>query len=124
MGYHFYGRLDMSKEAHQGRVVVVGSINTELVAQTAHLPFSGEVLGSMRFSQAGGGKGANQAVAAARFGARVAMVGRVGDAENGDQRLIELEAEGIDCSGIAVTSEQPTGITFTTVSHDGQSTVV
>ena len=114
----------MSKEAHQGRVVVVGSISTELVAQTTHLPFPGEALGCVRFLQAGGGKGANQAVAAARSGARVAMVGRVGDDENGDQRLIELEAEGIDCSGIAVTSELPTGLAFTTVSHGGQSTVV
>ena len=114
----------MSKEAHQGRVVVVGSINTDLVAQTTHLPFPGETLGSVRFSQAGGGKGANQAIAAARFGALVAMVGRVGDDENGGQRLDDLNTEGIDCSGITVTREQPTGLALITVSQGGQSTVV
>ncbi|CAN7753322.1 ribokinase [Caballeronia sp. LjRoot31] len=114
----------MSKEAQQGRVVVVGSINTDLVAQTTHLPFPGETLGSVRFLQASGGKGANQAVAAARFGAHVSMVARVGDDENGDQRLEDLEAEGIDCSGITVTPERPTGLALITVSQGGQNTVV
>ena len=114
----------MSKRARQGRVVVVGSINTDLVAQTTHLPFPGETLGSVRFSQAGGGKGANQAVAAARFGAHVTMVGCVGDDENGDERLYDLEAEEMDCAGITVTRDRPTGLALITVSHEGQNTIV
>lgn len=68
----------MSKEVKQGRVLVVGSINTDLVARAPHLPRPGETIGGHEFSQVAGGKGGNQAVAAARIGARVAMIGRVG----------------------------------------------
>lgn len=65
----------MSKPAKAGRVAVVGSINTDLVARAPHLPRPGETIGGHEFSQVAGGKGANQAVAAARIGAQVAMVG-------------------------------------------------
>lgn len=114
----------MSKPAKAGRVAVVGSINTDLVARAPHLPRPGETIGGHEFSQVAGGKGANQAVAAARIGAQVAMVGCIGRDANGDQRLRDLEAEGIDCAGIEISATQPTGIALITVSDEGQNTIV
>ncbi|HEV2652117.1 MAG TPA: PfkB family carbohydrate kinase, partial [Rhizomicrobium sp.] len=116
--------MKVSKEVKQGRVLVVGSINTDLVARAPHLPRPGETIGGHEFSQVAGGKGGNQAVAAARIGARVAMVGRVGKDANGAQRVQDLEAEGIDCAGIEVDPAQPTGVAMVTVSDDGQNTIV
>ncbi|WP_322014658.1 ribokinase [Paraburkholderia sp. J12] len=107
-----------------GKVVVVGSINTDLVARSPHLPRPGETISGHEFSQVAGGKGANQAVAAARIGAQVAMVGCVGGDANGEQRRRDLEAEGIDCTGIEVSDSQPTGVALITVSDEGQNTIV
>ncbi len=114
----------MSKEVKPGRVLVVGSINTDLVARAPHLPRPGETIGGHELLQVAGGKGANQAVAAARIGARVAMIGCVGTDANGAQRLKDLEAEGIDCSGVEVDPDKPTGVAIVTVSDDGQNTIV
>jgi ribokinase len=116
--------LNVSKEVKPGRVLVVGSINTDLVARAPHLPRPGETIGGHEFLQVAGGKGANQAVAAARIGARVAMVGCVGKDANGAQRLRDLEIEGIDCSGVEVDAAKPTGVAIVTVSDDGQNTIV
>jgi ribokinase len=116
--------MNVSKETKPGRVLVVGSINTDLVARAPHLPRPGETIGGHEFSQVAGGKGGNQAVAAARMGAQVAMVGCVGKDANGVQRVKDLEAEGIDCSGIEVHASQPTGVAMVTVSDDGQNTIV
>jgi ribokinase len=117
-------RANVSKEAKAGRVLVVGSINTDLVARSPHLPRPGETISGREFLQVAGGKGGNQAVAAARIGARVAMVGCVGKDANGAQRVKDLEAEGIDCAGIDVDPTQPTGVAIVTVSDDGQNTIV
>jgi ribokinase len=114
----------VAETAKAGRVVVVGSINTDLVARAPHLPRPGETIGGHEFSQVAGGKGANQAVAAARIGAKVAMVGCVGSDANGEQRVRDLEAEGIDCAGIEVSQTQPTGVALITVSDEGQNTIV
>jgi ribokinase len=114
----------MSKTEKAGRVVVVGSINTDLVARAPHLPRPGETISGHEFSQVAGGKGANQAVAAARIGAQVSMVGCIGSDANGGQRLHDLEAEGIDCAGIEVSQTQPTGVALITVSDEGQNTIV
>ncbi|HET8758156.1 MAG TPA: PfkB family carbohydrate kinase, partial [Solirubrobacteraceae bacterium] len=66
-----------------GAVVVVGSVNADLVVTVRQLPRAGETVSGGTFARHGGGKGANQAVAAARAGARVAMIGAVGDDERG-----------------------------------------
>src|SRR5258707_7380784 len=92
-------RVKVSKEVKPGRVLVVGSINTDLVARAPHLPRPGETISGQEFSQVAGGKGGNQAVAAARIGARVAMVGRVGEDAKGAQRVQGLGAERNDCAG-------------------------
>src|SRR3954453_24186085 len=83
------------------RVVVVGSINTDLVVAVERLPAPGETVSGGTFARHGGGKGANQAVAAARLDAGVAMVGAVGDDEFGEQALAELSGEGVDVGAVA-----------------------
>ncbi len=84
------------KSSSRPLVVVVGSSNTDLVMRCANLPKAGETVGSGEFAQHAGGKGANQAVAAARAGARVTFVGACGDDEYGRAAKAALKAEGID----------------------------
>ena len=90
------------------RVVVVGSINTDLVVVAERLPAPGETVSGGRFSRHGGGKGANQAVAAARLGAAVTMVGAVGSDPFGDEALELLRGDGVD-TGWVTRSDAPTG---------------
>ena len=87
------------------RVVVVGSINVDLVVVSERLPAAGETVAGGRFASYGGGKSANQAVAAARLGADVVFVGAVGRDAMGDEAEAELRAEGIDVSGLARLDE-------------------
>jgi ribokinase len=105
------------------RVVVVGSINVDLVVAAGHLPRPGEtVIGGM-FTRHPGGKGANQAVAAARAGASVLMIGAVGNDADGDESVAALRAEGIDVSGIHAT-DAPTGVAIIAVAPDGENQIV
>src|SRR6516225_1294777 len=92
-----------------GRVTVIGSLNMDLVARAPRLPRPGETLAGHAFAQVPGGKGGNQAVAAARLGAQVAMIGCVGDDLNGATLRHSLEAEGIDCTALATSPDAPTG---------------
>src|SRR3954466_9809664 len=92
------------------RVVVVGSINADLVVSLPSLPGPGETVTGGTFARHGGGKGANQAVAAARLGAEVTFVGAVGDDELGAAAVEELAAEGIDVSAIATLADVATGV--------------
>ena len=104
-------------------VVVVGSINVDLVVHAARLPRPGETVQGGHFEEHFGGKGANQAVAAARAGARVAMVGAVGDDDRGRASLAALAAEGIDVSRVrSVTG--PTGIAIIAVNARGENQIV
>lgn len=108
----------------QPDIVVIGSINHDLTVVTARLPTPGEtVLGSRHYS-GGGGKGANQAVAAARLGARVAMVGRVGDDDHGSALRTALAAEGIDVEAIGLDEKAPTGIAVITLDEHAENTIV
>ena len=81
-------------------VLVVGSINMDMLAHSERLPLPGETLVGERFVMAPGGKGANQAVAAARLGAPVRFVSRVGTREHGVALLQALDSEGINCDGV------------------------
>jgi len=105
------------------RVVVVGSINVDLVVTAAHLPVPGETVGGGTFARHLGGKGANQAVAAARAGAPVLMVGAVGRDADGDDSIAALQAEGIDVSGIRRV-DAPTGVAIIAVGRDGENQIV
>ncbi|MEN3812758.1 PfkB family carbohydrate kinase [Chromobacterium piscinae] len=97
------------------RVLVVGSINMDLVASAKRMPKLGETLLGDGFATYPGGKGANQAVAAARLGAEVALLGCVGDDAFGRDLRAHLEREGVDCGRVG-TVDGPTGIAAITVS--------
>ncbi|MDP9467512.1 MAG: ribokinase [Chloroflexota bacterium] len=105
------------------RVVVIGSINVDLVVSADRLPRPGETVVGGRFARHLGGKGANQAVAAARAGATVTMVGAVGRDPDGDESLSALSAEGIDVSRVRRT-DAPTGVAIIAVAADGENQIV
>ena len=105
------------------RVVVVGSINVDLVVAADHLPRPGETVLGGRFARHFGGKGANQAVAAVRAGASVLMVGAVGVDPFGDASLEALAAEGVDTSAVRRV-DQPTGVAIVAVGPDGENQIV
>ena len=92
-----------------GRVIVVGSVNVDLVVTAERLPAPGETVIGGRFERHHGGKGGNQAVAAARLGADVTFIGAVGRDAFGDDASTALEAEGIDLGGL-VTLDEATGV--------------
>ncbi|WP_027803276.1 ribokinase [Paraburkholderia dilworthii] len=111
-----------SKEA-SSRVAVVGSLNMDLVARAPRLPHPGETLAGRTFAQVAGGKGGNQAVAAARLGAQVSMLGCVGADANGAQLRAGLEAEGIDCAAVE-TGREATGVALIVVDDASQNAIV
>lgn len=92
------------------RVIVVGSVNVDLVVTVERLPAAGETVTGGAFARHHGGKGGNQAVAAARLGARVAFVGAVGDDAFGAEARAALIAEGVDCSGLETLPGSSTGV--------------
>lgn len=105
-------------------VVVVGSLNLDLVAVAERHPSPGETVTGTSYDEYPGGKGLNQAVAAARSGARVAMVGCVGDDAAGEHLRSVVDAEGIDASGLITSTVAPTGRALITVDADGENTIV
>lgn len=107
-----------------GKVAVVGSLNMDLVARAPRLPRPGETLAGHAFAQVAGGKGGNQAVAAARLGAQVAMIGCVGGDANGAALRAGLEAEGIDCRALATSRTAPTGVALIVVDDGSQNAIV
>jgi ribokinase len=104
-------------------VMVVGSVNVDLVVTGERLPAPGETVTGGRFSRHGGGKGANQAVAAARLGAAVGMAAAVGDDELGREALAALEAEGIDLGAVARLGRAPTGVALIVVDKGGENQI-
>jgi ribokinase len=106
------------------RVTVVGSLNTDISLAVPHLPGPGEtVLSSAGAVIGSGGKGANQAVAAARLGAAVRMVGCCGDDEFGARLRAGLAAEGVDAAGVRVVAGAASGMALITVDPAGENTI-
>ncbi len=105
-------------------VVVVGSLNMDLVARAPHIPQPGETILGRDFHTLPGGKGANQAVAAARLGARVTMVGRVGNDAFARLLLDNLVAAGIDHTCVIQDFRAATGVALIVVDAAGQNTIV
>lgn len=105
-------------------MVVVGSLNIDLVVHAPRLPHPGETLMGSDFSTDEGGKGANQAVAAARMGARVAMVGCLGRDAHGQRLRTALQHEGIACAAIGDDEARPTGVASIVVAQDGENSIV
>lgn len=104
------------------RLVVVGSVNLDLVARCERLPRPGETIGDAGFQRVPGGKGANQAVAAARLGAHVTFIGCVGDDGFAREALAGLEEASVELAVRHV--EGPTGVALITVDDDGENTIV
>jgi ribokinase len=108
----------------QPRLCVLGSINMDLVVRTPRLPVAGETVMGGPLSKFPGGKGANQAVAAARMGAAVSFVGAVGVDENGAELVAALGAEGIDVSRVARRGDSHTGVAMISVGDDARNTII
>lgn len=105
-------------------ILVLGSINTDLILRLPSLPQAGDTVLGGRFSQAAGGKGANQAVAAARAGKQsVVFISAVGDDEYGRQRLSDLRAEGLLTDHIKIVCGVPSGIAMIFVSERGENMI-
>jgi ribokinase len=104
-------------------VLVVGSLNMDLVARCELLPRTGQTIFGQDFFTAAGGKGANQAVAAARLGASVTMAGCVGNDQFGRDLLASLGAAGVQTGAVAAT-DRPTGTALITVDANGANTIV
>ena len=104
-------------------VVVVGSVNVDLVVTTATLPGPGETVVGGQFSHGPGGKGGNQAAAAGRLGAQTFLVGNVGDDDYGRTARVDLTAAGVDTTWLGVDPTQATGIALILVANDGENLI-
>jgi ribokinase len=106
-----------------GQVTVVGSLNMDLVIRTPRMPLPGETIKGYDFHVIPGGKGANQAVAVARQGAQVTMIGRVGDDDFGRAQQRCLRQENIDLSFLTIDPQQATGVAIITLDEAGQNNI-
>ncbi len=104
-------------------VLVVGSINEDLVVRADRLPRPGETVTGGVFQRFGGGKGANQAVAAATIGADVVFVGAVGDDDLGGHAIDRLDARGLDVTGVARVEGTTTGVAIIVVDRNGENQI-
>ncbi|MCW5852241.1 MAG: ribokinase [Anaerolineae bacterium] len=105
------------------RVVVVGSANTDMIVQADRLPTPGETVLGGRFATAQGGKGANQAVAAARLGAHVTFVARLGQDALGEQAFAAYQTDGLDCTYMSRDPDQPSGVALILVDRHGENMI-
>ena len=105
-------------------IVVVGSANLDLVVKVGQIPAVGETVMGGDLHRIPGGKGANQAVAAARLGRDVAIVGRLGADEGGEILRTALDADGIDTSRLLTTDDVPNGVALISVGSDGDNAIV
>ena len=115
---------DDASNKNSARILVLGGMNMGLITRASRLPKPGETLRGERFYNSSGGKGATQAVAAARLGAQVTMVGRVGNDLFGPALLDALRRDGIDVGDVAVDTEEATGAGVIIVDGSGQNHVL
>ncbi len=104
-------------------IMVLGSLNMDVILKVNELPQKGETIIATGLEKTPGGKGANQAVAAAKFGAAVRMVGCVGADQDGREILDGMSAAGVDISGVTYNSAEPTGIALITIERGGANTI-
>lgn len=107
----------------RGRVLVFGSINTDLIVYVDRLPHPGETVTGGTWDSFPGGKGANQAVAAARAGAEVSVYGCLGDDGFGKDRLASLAATGISTTGVRVRAGARSGVALIMVDSEGENSI-
>ena len=106
------------------QITVVGSVNLDIVATAQKLPVPGETVTGATLARHPGGKGANQAMAAARLGAAVRLIGRVGADAMADEALALLRAQGVDLSACLNDPRHPTGVALIAVAADGENQIV
>ena len=105
------------------KIVVIGSCNTDMVISMDHLPLPGETLIGGEFFMNSGGKGANQAVAAARLGGKISFIAKVGNDPFGKRALEQYRAEGIDVKHILTDPEHPSGVALIMVDRQGENSI-
>jgi len=108
----------------QPRILVIGSFMMDLVVRTPRAPQEGETIIGTSFNRFPGGKGANQAVAAARLGARVTMAGKLGQDVFGDQMLAALQQEGVATEHVLRDEQASTGIGSIVLDDQGKNRIV
>lgn len=106
------------------KILVVGSANTDMVIRVEEFPAPGETLLGHDFLLNAGGKGANQAVAAARLGGKVAMMARLGNDLFGKQTVENFKNEGLDVEGVVLDNKLPSGVAQIVVDKSGENTIV
>jgi ribokinase len=109
---------------NQSHIIVVGSSNMDLVVKAPRIPAVGETILGEDFLMIPGGKGANQAVAAAKLGAEVYFVAKLGNDVFGEQSLVNFEKEGINTEYVTRTGEAPSGVALITVGRSGDNVIV
>ena len=107
----------------QPKIVVIGSANTDMIVRTTHIPKAGETVLGNDFIQSRGGKGANQAVAAARLGAQVTFVARLGKDNLGQAAFAAYEKERINTSYIVWDEQAPTGVALIMIDSEGENII-
>ncbi|MBR6590148.1 MAG: ribokinase, partial [Bacteroidaceae bacterium] len=105
------------------KIVVIGSCNTDMVVNMERLPLPGETLIGGKFFMNPGGKGANQAVAAARLGGNVTFVAKVGNDTFGQRAIEQYQAEGIETRYVMVDGENPSGVALIMVDAQGENSI-
>ncbi len=106
-----------------GKIVVLGSSNTDMIINVDRIPRPGETLLGGRFSMAAGGKGANQAVAASRSNGKVTFIARLGRDLFGDKAIEGFKNDGIDVSNILRDAKRPSGVALIFVGKDGENSI-
>lgn len=117
-------RREASVPGRQPTIVVVGSVNLDLVARVPRLPAPGETVSGGELERYPGGKGANQALAARRLGADVYLYARVGADKHAEEALAMLKADGVDLSDCATDNEAATGVALISVAPSGENQIV
>lgn len=107
-----------------GEILIVGSLNMDLVVQADRMPSAGETVLGTSFVTVPGGKGGNQAVAAARLGGRVTMIGCVGQDSFGEQLIEGLRVSGVDVQGVRRTANATTGVAAVLVDREGENRII
>lgn len=105
-------------------ILIIGSSNTDMVVRSPRLPVAGETVLGAQFLMNPGGKGANQAVAAARLGGSVRLLAKLGDDLFGRQTLSQLQNEGIQTDYILIDPAYPSGVALITVDERGENAIV
>ncbi len=105
------------------KIVVIGSANTDMIVRTTHIPRAGETVLGDNFIQSRGGKGANQAITAARLGAKVTFVARLGKDRFGQDAFEAYEKEGINTKYIVWDEASPTGVALIIIDSEGEDII-